>query len=66
MEEFPEPLYIGFRRLYDEAEVEAWQRKRLEERGTTPPPKRERKTKEYSTANGPSEKEDGTPGEGNC
>src|ERR1700733_3574420 len=43
MEEFPEPLYIGYRRLYNLDEVQEWQRKRLEERGSTP--KRERKSK---------------------
>lgn len=44
MEEFPGPIYIGYRRLYDEDEVMEWQRKRLENRGSPPPRKRRDKT----------------------
>lgn len=62
MEDFPDPLFIGYRRLYDRDEVEAWQRKRLEERGTKSPPKRERKSKTTltNTVPRPQAAEDGT------
>lgn len=45
MEDFPDPIYSGYRRLYDEDEVLDWQQRKRDNRKTTTPPKRERKPK---------------------